>query len=304
MREDELKGFESRRLRGAGAEIFARIGGRGPPLLLVHGYPQTHLCWAQVARELSARFTVVLCDLRGYGASAHPPVDHDAANYSKRIMAGDLVAALKELGYARFYLAGHDRGARVAYRLALDWPERVAALAVLAILPTFAMWRRLADPAYAMRAFRWYLLAQPAPLPQQLIEAAPLEYLHATLAAWTATKDLAPFPAAVLAAYETAFARPDAIAASCGDYRAGWTTDRLHDEADLQAGRRIRCPTLALWGRHEFPDEGAMLSAWREIAAQVEGRSLDCGHFLPEEAPAEVARALLEFFANASARGL
>jgi haloacetate dehalogenase len=296
MHEDELGEFESHRLGGAGAEIFARVGGEGPPLLLVHGYPQTHLCWTKVARELSVHFTVVLCDLRGYGESARPPVTADAGNYSKRVMASDLVAAMDELGFARFHLAGHDRGARVAYRLALDSPERVQALAVLAILPTFAMWRRLADPAYAMRAFRWYLLAQPAPFPQQLIEAAPVEYLHATLAAWTGAKDLSPFPPNVLAAYETAFSRPDAIAASCADYRSGWTTDRLHDEADLRAGRRIACPTLVLWSKDEFPDSDTMLAAWREIAAQVAGHSLDCGHFLPEEAAGEVARALLDFF--------
>jgi haloacetate dehalogenase len=293
---DKLDGFESHRLRGAGAEIFARVGGEGPPLLLVHGYPQTHLCWADVANGLSARFTVVLCDLRGYGASAQPPVDPDAWNYSKRVMASDLISAMDELGFARFYLAGHDRGARVAYRLALDSPDRVEALAVLAILPTFAMWQRLADPAYAMRAFRWYLLAQPAPFPQRLIEAAPIEYLHATLSAWTAAKDLRAFSPKALAAYEAAFSRPNAIAASCGDYRAGWTTDRLHDEDDRRAGRRIRCPTLVLWGKDEFPDGEAMLAAWREIAAQVEGHSLDCGHFLPEEAPGEVARTLLDFF--------
>jgi haloacetate dehalogenase len=258
---DILTGFTSHWLHGDGAEIFARVAGDGPPVLLLHGYPQTQVCWAQVAGVLSARFTTVLCDLRGYGDSGCPPVDADATKYSKRVMAADGVAVMKELGFSRFAVAGHDRGGRVSYRLALDFPECVSRLAVLSILSTFAMWRRLADPHYAMRAFRWYWLAQPASFPRYLIEAAPLEYLHDTLAGWTATKDLAPFSPKALAAYEAAFCKPAVIAGGCADYRAGWTIDRLHDEADLAAGHRIDCPALVLWGRDEFSDESEMLAA-------------------------------------------
>jgi haloacetate dehalogenase len=299
MTRDLFAGFQVRELKGAGATIFARVGGSGPPLLLVHGYPQTHVCWSKVATILQARFTVVACDLRGYGGSGHPAVDDEASGYSKRAMAADLAAAMDELGFASFFIAGHDRGARAAYRLALDAPDKVERIAVLAILPTFAMWRKLADPDYAMQAFRWFFLAQAGAIPQRLIEGAPVEYLHRTLADWTLTKDLSCFPADALNAYEAAIVAPMAIAGGCADYRAGWTRDRLDDEADLADGRRLECPLLALWGRDEFPDEKEMMEAWRKIAPGAQGKALDCAHFLPEEAPKEVATMLDDFFAGA-----
>jgi haloacetate dehalogenase len=297
---DLFPGFTARRLQGAGATVFARIGGSGPPLLLLHGYPQTHVCWHKIAGRLAEHYTVVVCDLRGYGAGGVPAVspaeDPESAAYAKRAMAADLVAAMHELDVPRFLVAGHDRGARVGYRLALDHPERVAALAVLNILPTFAMWERLQDNNYAMKAFRWLLLAQPFPLPETMIKAAGLTYLHATLSGWTKACSLSPFDPRALTAYEAAFSSDTTIAAAIGDYRAGWTTDRFHDQADLTAGRKILCPTLALWGKEEFPDEPAFLEAWRRIASDVTGCSLDCGHFPAEETPDEVFQALHRFF--------
>jgi haloacetate dehalogenase len=288
-------GFSCQALAGCGAKLFARIGGDGPPLLLLHGYPQTHVCWSRIAGPLAEHFRVIACDLRGYGASDAPPDDATHQIYSKRAMAADLAAAMSELGFDRFDVAGHDRGARAAYRLALDYPQRVRRLAVLGILPTYAMWQRLERIEYAIKAFRWLFLAQPAPLPEALIGAAPLDYLHATLADWTKTKDLSVFDPDALDAYRRAFS-PSSIAASCADYRAGWSTDRLHDRHDLEAQRKMTCPTLALWGRAEFPDEAVVLTSWRHIAPQVLGKSLDCGHFLPEEASEDTLRRLLEFF--------
>jgi haloacetate dehalogenase len=297
-----FESFRTIRLTGAGAPLSGRMGGSGPPVLLVHGYPQTHWAWSQVAPRLADSFTVVALDLRGYGESAAPPVDADASAYSKRAMAADLRAAMAELGFSRFSLVGHDRGARVAYRLALDHPECVERLAALSILPTYAMWRKLADPAYAMKAFRWYFLAQPAPMPQDMLAAAGLAHLHATLAGWTKTGTLSPFPAAALKSYEAAFGRPECIAGACADYRAGWTSDRRHDEADLAAGRRLDCPLLLIWGSSEFPDQREMRSAWAEIAPRIETAPLDCGHFVAEEAPDETVAALVGFLGDGAGR--
>jgi haloacetate dehalogenase len=294
---DLFAGFTTVWLRGAGAKLFARVGGRGPFLLLLHGYPQTHACWHKVAGALAEHYTVVVCDLQGYGASGVPACQGDLAStaYAKRAMAADLVAAMDQLGAQRFFLASHDRGARVGYRMALDHPQRIAALAVLNILPTFAMWERLQDNRCAIKAFRWLLLAQPPPLPEMMIKTAGVAYLHATLSEWTRSKDLSPFDLRALAAYEAAFT-DKMIAASNADYRAGWTVDRFHDQIDLDVGRKIDCPTLALWGRDEFPDEAGFLAAWRRIVSDLEGWPLDCGHFAPEEAPDSVFRALHGFF--------
>jgi haloacetate dehalogenase len=292
---DLFQGFERQRLRAADGEIFARIGGKGPPLLLLHGYPQTHACWHRVAPVLAEHFTVVACDLPGYGESRVSAADAGEAVYSKRAMAAALVASMRALGISRFSVAGHDRGGRVAYRLALDSPQSVERLAVLAILPTFAMWERLRDPEYALKAFRWYFLAQPAPLPEELIAPAASTYLHATLSSWTAHHDLSIFAPEALAQYEAAFNDRATIAASCREYRAGWTLDRHDDQADLLAGRTIGCPTLALWSRLEFADETGVLADWKRICPDVQGRALECGHFLPEEAATETSNALLEF---------
>jgi haloacetate dehalogenase len=290
-----LEAFTTHRVDLGASEIFARIAGQGPPLLLLHGFPQTHVCWSRIAPKLAARFTVILADLRGHGESKGPPVEPDAANYSKRAVAGDMLAVMKQLGFPRFHLAGHDRGARVAYRLALDSPQAVERLAVLSIYPTFFAWRRLTRLETAIGVYHWYLLAQKPPIPHDLIAGAPDKFVRNTLASWTKDRTLNAFAQDELAAYETAFARPEAIAGVCGDYRAGWTTDRAIDEADLAAGRRISCPTLVTWGLAEYPDREEMLGAWREIAADIHARPIDCGHFLTEEAPEETSQALLDF---------
>jgi haloacetate dehalogenase len=287
--------FQSRRITVGEAEIFARIGGSGPPLLLLHGFPQTHVCWSQIAPALSERFTLVLADLTGYGESRGPPVARDGANYSKRAVASHMVAVMEALGFRRFLLAGHDRGARVGYRLALDHPERVEGLAVLSILPTFAMWRRLGDVEKAINTYHWFLLAQPAPIPHDLLAGAPAKHVRNTIASWTKSGVLDAFAPEELAAYEASMSRPEVIAAICGEYRAGWTTDRKQDEADLAAGCKIACPVLALWGLDEYPQD-EIEDAWRQIAGNVTFRGLDCGHFVTEEAPRETEEALLNFF--------
>lgn len=287
--------FQSRKIVVGDTEIFARIGGSGPPLLLLHGFPQTHLCWSRIAPALSERFTLVLADLTGYGASRGPPVVSDGANYSKRAVAAHMVGVMEALGFDRFLLAGHDRGARVGYRLALDHPERVEALAVLSILPTFAMWRRLGDVEKAINTYHWFLLAQPAPIPHDLLAGAPAKLVRNTIASWTKSGTLDAFAPEELAAYEASMSRPEVIAAICGEYRAGWTQDRNHDEADLAARRRITCPVLALWGLDEYP-QVEMEEGWRQFADSVTFRGLDCGHFVTEEAPRETEQALFDFF--------
>jgi haloacetate dehalogenase len=292
---EALAPFTPHRITVGASEIFARMAGQGPPLLLLHGFPQTHVCWARIVPELTRHFTVILADLRGYGDSKGPPVESDAANYSKRAIAADMAQAMNQLGFPRFYLAGHDRGARVAYRLALDMPEAVERLAVLSIYPTAFAWRRLTQLETAIGVYHWFLLAQRPPIPHDLIAGAPGKFVRNTLASWTKDRTLVAFAPEELAAYEAAYARPDVIAGVCGDYRAGWTTDRKIDEADIAAGRRIACPTLVTWGLAEYPDRDEMLGAWREIATDIEARPIDCGHFLTEEAPEETVRMLLDF---------
>lgn len=299
---DLLPGFSDRTVHGGDTEIFARVGGRGPPLLLLHGYPETHVCWHRVAGQLAEYYTVIACDLPGYGRSS-PARESSRPIHSgsKREMARDLIAAMGELGFSAFSVVGHDRGARVAYRMALDHPAAVASLVLVSILPTFAMWSRLESNDYAMKAFRWFLLAQPPPFPEMLIERAGIEYLHVTLRGWTREESLWVFDPRALAAYEAAYTSASAIAASCADYRAGWTEDRFHDRADLEEGRTIACPTLILWGTTEFADETAMLAAWRQLAPFATGQGIPCGHFVPEEAPDDCLAALLDFLPQATA---
>jgi haloacetate dehalogenase len=286
-------GFATRRIKTAGAEIFLRVAGRGPAVLLLHGYPQTHAAWDRVAPALTARFTVVCPDLRGYGASARPASDSSHAPYSKRAMALDLIEVMETLGFTRFAVVGHDRGARVAYRLALDDPARVAALAVLDIVPTAEVWDRT-DMTEALAQFHWNLLAQPEPLPERLIGAAPDFFMEWLLQSWAAPGFT--FPPNALAAYRAAFRDPEVIHATCEDYRAGATLDYLHDTQDRAKGRRIGCPVLVLWGQTEATSRGSRyLEAWKHWADDVTGGGLECGHFLPEEAP-EALLARLEPF--------
>ena len=289
-----MDGFHDQRIATGEAELFVTIGGAGPPLVCLHGYPQSHLTWRKVAPLLAERYTVILPDLRGYGASEIVASDAAHLNYSKRAMARDIVALMERLGYARFLLAGHDRGARVAYRLALDAPERVAAIAVLDIIPTLENWEAM-DYKRAFGAYHWQFLAQPAPLPERLIGSDPEWYCAQQIGAWL--EDRSATDAAALDAYCTAFARPGAVHAACEDYRAGYTCDLEHDRVDRDAGTRITAPLLALWGAGKDGTRSAHFPAvWERWATAFSGAGLPCGHFLMEELPIETAAALGGFF--------
>lgn len=295
-----FKGFRDMRLPGAREDvsIFARVGGEGPPLLLLHGYPQTHLAWRHVAPVLAKRWTVVAADLRGYGQSGAPADDAGHTVYAKRAMAEDMVAAMDSLGFHQFAVAGHDRGGRVAYRLALDMPERVTRVAVLEIAPTAEMWRAF-GPALAYRAYHWTFLAQPAPLPERMIGADPAYYLETTLRRWTKSGTLDPFADGALDDYRAAFAVPRRIAAFCADYRAGAGADAEADEQDLAAGRVITAPVLLVHGPNGFPKEtGDPAQRWAPYAPDFRAVEVDCGHFPMEEDPDATAAALAAFFAE------
>lgn len=290
-------GFERRVVPLEAGAFPVRIGGSGPTVLLLHGYPQNHVMWHRVAPLLAARWTVVLADLRGYGEAPKPPGDPEHRAYSKRVMAADMAALMTALGFARFAVVGHDRGGRVAHRLALDQPERVERLAVLDIVPTRTVFAHT-DRELALGYFHWFFLAQPAPLPERMIGADPDLWLETLLARWSGTGDLAPFAGPPLEAYRAAFRSPATIHATTEDYRAAATIDLEDDAADAE--RRIGCPVLALWG-----EKGLMhrrfdvLATWREKAAgSVAGGPLPCGHFLPEEAPEATAAALAGFLAG------
>jgi haloacetate dehalogenase len=287
-------GFEEYRISTRDAEIFVRTGGVGPPVLLLHGYPQNHVVWHAVAPRLRDRFTLVLPDLRGYGDSQGPPPDAQHVHYSKRAMANDMVELMTALGHERFLLAGHDRGGRVAYRLALDHPERVSRFAAIDILPTLDVWEQM-DKDAALHTYHWLFLAQPAPLPERLIGHDPEFYLRHLLDRWAGRRE-ALEPAAV-AEYIRHFRKPAVIEAGCEDYRAGATVDLAHDRADRDAGRRLRCPTLVLWGRRYLSGMAqSPLEVWRAWAEDVREVALDCGHFVAEEQPEACSVALQEFF--------
>jgi haloacetate dehalogenase len=291
--------FRSLELETNETTIFLRRFGAGPPLLLLHGFPQTHLMWRDIAPVLAQRFTVVCADLRGYGASGCLASAEDHAPYAKRAMARDMVAVMERLGFARFSVAGHDRGGRVAYRLALDHPERVERLAVLDVLTTADVWEKT-DAKRITAFWPWSLLAQPEPLPERLIAAAPEGVIEAALGGWGTP--LETFDAATRAAYVDALRDGDHVHAICEEYRAAATLDHAHDAEDRRAGRRVRCPLLALWsGRGPleawYKDEGGPLALWHAWADDVQGRPMDGGHFFPEELPELTAAELSAFFA-------
>jgi haloacetate dehalogenase len=290
-------GFEQLDLETDRGRVHVRVGGSGPPLLVLHGYPETHLMWHGCAPGLARRFTVIAADLPGYGDSYRPPPAADHAPHSKRAMATDLVGAMAALGFERFAVAGHDRGGRVAYRMALDWPERVHALAVLDIVPTAEVWAR-ADARLALAYWHWGFLAQPAPLPERLIVADPDAWFEHNVMRLGIAADPERYPSAVVDDYRRRLRDPAAVQATCEDYRAGATIDRELDEADRAAGRRIEQPLLALWGsRGALPllyDDVAAI--WRDWARDVRGAELDATHFLVEDQPADVAGRLIEFF--------
>jgi haloacetate dehalogenase len=294
--DNALADFEERRIPTGQAEIFLRTGGTGPPLLLLHGYPQSHVMWHAVAPRLRTHFTLVMPDLRGYGESTGPPPDPQHLGYSKRAMAGDMGAIMTALGHGQFLLAGHDRGGRVGYRLALDHPERVRRFAALDILPTLDVWERM-DKDSALRTYHWLFLAQPAPLPERLIGRDPEFYLRHLLDRWAGRSD-ALDPAAV-AEYVRHFRKPSVIEAGCEDYRAGATVDLEHDRADRAAGRQLRYPTLVVWARRYLATKAASpVAVWRAWGADVREVALDCGHFVAEEQPEACAVALREFFSE------
>jgi haloacetate dehalogenase len=278
--------------------IFVRRRGSGPPVLLLHGFPQTHLMWRDVAPRLAARFTVVCADLRGYGRSGCPASAPDHAPYAKRAMAADMVRVMERLGFPRFSVAGHDRGGRVAYRMALDHPDRIDRLAVLDVLPTETVWER-ADARFALGFWPWSLLAQPEPLPERILAAAGDAIVDDALGGWGSPA--AVFPPEVRAAYVDALSDPAHAHAICEEYRAAATIDRAHDRADRAAGRRIACPVLALWSARGaldtwYVDDSGPLALWAAWSDDVRGRALRAGHFFPEEAPEQTAEALGSFF--------
>lgn len=291
-------GFAPRWIDGPVGKIFARVGGVGPPLVLIHGFPQTHVMWHEIAPQLAKTHQVVCLDLRGYGWSSAPHGDGGKTLYSKRAMGEDVVAAMDALGHLRFGVVGHDRGARVAYRLALDHPGRVERLALLDIMPTLSMWEGM-NAVRALQVYHWTFMAQPEPMPENLIKADPSGWLDHTIGSWTRAQSIKAFAPAALAAYRQSFNDPARIHAACEDYRAGATTDLEHDREDRAAGKTILCPTLILWGENGIPAKGASpLAIWREtFAPKAEGRSIASGHFLPEENPADTLAALAPFLA-------
>lgn len=287
---DLLEGFRFRTIDVDGVEVRAGVAGSGPPLLLLHGYPQTQVMWHAVAPLLTDRFTVVTADLRGYGDSSKPDGGPDHAGYAKRAMARDQVGLMARLGFERFAVAGHDRGARVVHRMCLDYPERVAAAAVLDIVPTRYVFATV-DRALADAYHHWFFLSQQADLPERLIGAEPVYYLRRKLGGWGT--GLEHFDARALAEYERCFANPATIHATCEDYRAAASIDLEHD-AD---GRKVSCPMLVLWGERGVVNRlFHPLDDWRAVADDVRGRALPCGHYLAEEVPEDTFAEITRFF--------
>jgi haloacetate dehalogenase len=283
--------FEQTHINTNGATINLVKGGNGFPLILLHGYPETHLMWHKIALRLAQEFTVVAPDLRGYGDSSKPKSDSDHYNYSKRAMAQDMVEVMTQLGYEEFFVVGHDRGARVGHRMALDHAQRVKKLAVLDIAPTYKMYMT-ADKVFASIYYHWFFLIQPYDLPERLIGSQPEYYIRTCLTRWSADADA--FTPDVVEEYVRCFSNPATIHATCEDYRASATIDLLHDEADMS--QKLMCPLLALWSEKGFVGHKYdVLETWRERANDVRGGAFQGGHFLPEEASNETYDALQEF---------
>jgi haloacetate dehalogenase len=283
-----FEGFHLSRIDTGEAIIRVRYGGTGAPLLLLHGHPQTHVMWHKIALRLARDFTVVTPDLRGYGDSSKPPTTPTHEPYSKRAMARDQIAVMQQLGFDQFFVAGHDRGGRCAYRLALDHPNQVRKLAVLDIIPTGEAWRQ-ANMTFGLGFWHWFFLAQPFPLPEQLIGANPDNYYFRS--------GRERFDPEALKDYLRCVHNPDTIHAMCEDYRAGATIDYQLDEAD-RGTKRIQCPVLVLWSKQgELEEWYDVLAIWRDWADDVEGKAIDCGHYLAEEAPDETYTELHTFFA-------
>ena len=293
-----LEGFEARQFEVNGVASFVRFGGRRrkPALVLLHGFPQTHVMWMRVARELKNDFFIVMPDLRGYGDSDHAPGLHDHSNYSKRVMAQDVVAVVKALGVASYFVCGHDRGARVAHRLALDNPQRVKKLCLIDIAPTLDMYART-DLDFARAYYHWFHLIQPKPLPEAMIGGNARGYLHTKLRSW-GSNGLTHIEPRALTEYEHCFCRPEAIHTACEDYRASAGIDLVHDRASRARGEKIACDTLVLWGERGLVQElFNPLALWQaQCAGKVTGTAMPAGHFIPEELPHATAMAIRQFF--------
>ena len=289
-------GFAERDADVGGVRIHAVAGPArdAPAVLLLHGYPQTHAIWHKVAPRLAERFNVVAADLRGYGDSGKPPTTDDHAPYSKRVMAADQVGLMRSLGHERFHVVGHDRGGRVGHRLAMDHPDAALSLTVLDIAPTLAMYENTTE-AFARAYWHWFFLILPAPVPEKMMGADPPFLLRAKMAAGRA--GMRPFSPEAWREYERCFT-PEMIHASCEDYRAAAGIDLVHDRADREAGRKVRCPLLALWGEHGVIQSCfEPMDEWRRVAEDVRGRGLPAGHYLPEEIPDLVTEELERFLA-------
>jgi haloacetate dehalogenase len=286
-----LRDFQQKKIHTTEAIINVLIAGNGYPLLLLHGYPQTHFMWHKIAPLLTKDFTVILTDLRGYGDSSKPKGTAEHSNYSKRELARDMVEVMTQLDYEEFYLIGHDRGARVAHRLTLDYPQKIKKLALLDIIPTYELYKNT-DKEFATAYYHWFFLIQPYPLPETLISGNPEYFLRQCLQSWS--RDFAAFTSEALAEYIRCFRNSETIHATCEDYRASASIDLIHDELDLD--KKITCPVLVLWGsRGVIGRKYDVLESWKERGIEVKGKALDCGHFLPEEAPEETYLAIKEF---------
>jgi len=277
-----------------GVELCVTTGGEGPPLFLLHGFPQTSVIWHRVAPELARHFSLVMPDLRGYGNSAAPPADLEHRCYSKREMAKDIIALADHFGIERFALAGHDRGGRVGYRLVLDYPGRITKYCAIDIIPTLDVWEEM-DTAATVSAFHWPFLAASAPLPEELIGQNPTLFYRFLLERWAS--DIAKLDPGAVQAYLDQYKDPRKIHAQCEDYRAGATVDRLCDQANRDAGAQLDCPVLVLWSTGYLSDKAnSPIQTWRKWAADVTEKPIDCGHFIVEEEPHQAANALVEFF--------
>ncbi|MEK9969322.1 MAG: alpha/beta hydrolase [Ferrovibrio sp.] len=289
-------GFEQKRVAGEGAEINLRIGGKGPALLLLHGYPQTHVMWHTIAPRLAENYTVVCPDLRGYGDSAKPPTTPDHAPYSFRAMAADMAAVMTKLGFDQFYLAGHDRGGRVSHRLTLDHQPRVKKVAVLDIVPTLYLYENV-NQQVATGYYHWFYLIQPEPMPEKMIGADPEFYFRKKTGQWSGAGHA--FDPEAMKEYLRCF-QGETIHTTCEDYRAAASIDLVHDRADRDAGKRVTCPMLVLWGSKGLMDKAYdVLGAWRDrVSGPLSGHAVNSGHFLPEDAPEETYAALRKFFSE------
>ncbi len=288
-----FEGFTTKKATVNGTTIHYRIGGKGKPLLLLHGYPQSHVIWHKIAPFLAERYTVVASDLRGYGDSGKPATVPDHSSYSKREMAKDQVLLMQALGFDSFFVAGHDRGGRVAHRMALDHPQAITKLAVLDIAPTYTMYKTT-DMEFATAYFHWFFLIQPADIPEKMIGADPEYFLLKKFGQWG--RDSGAFTEAAMAEYRRCLT-PETIHASCEDYRASASIDLEHDQSDIDSGKKIPCETLCLWGEKGFVGKKYdVVKEWKKWADQVTGYALSCGHYLPEEAPDQTLDAFIQFF--------